>query len=155
MTLRAGVAFACCLSVLLTESSQAQALLDDIEGRWEGFVTVTDNHVDSNLAEQPIAAGFQLRVVISPEGMRVIVNGSNTWGFSGGHVMRADPSAVVSSATGADDRADSWTLTVTQRDENTLLAFVSVFAIPESSESQMPDYSAVAATGILNRIRDD
>lgn len=142
---------ASCLLFLAIESGHAQTQLDDIEGHWEGTVAVMGTgagdarhlHTDS---------AFRVRIGISGDAATVSIAGVEAWELGGGTIARLGASAVIFGVTGVADRKDTWVLTVTKRDQDSLLVFISRVINAGDDGTGVADAFAIGAVGQLLKV---
>jgi hypothetical protein len=144
------------LSCWWTGATYAQTQLDDIEGAWEGTVSISGAGTGNVPRRLLTDREFRLRVKISGDGAKVSVSGSESLELGGGRMARLGASAIIFGVTGTDVAAtDNWAITVTKRDQDSLLVFVSRVFNGGAHGTELADTFAIGGFGELQKVADD
>lgn len=141
---------AACAAFLCGSAVHAQPNMEDVEGKWSGSVSVASSEVAQEFG---VADELQIDVEILGEAMTIAITGSELWELGPGQITRLGASAVIFGPVLAADVADTWVVTLTKQDTDTVLAFLS-----RTFHSADPGGSgpvAIGAVGQLRRIVDE
>jgi hypothetical protein len=136
------------------QSAFAQISSDEMNGIWEGSVSIVDVAPATARDGFRVGDSAQLRMEISPDLVRVSVAGPGSSELQMIHLGRLAGSAIILGVMQTDDRIETWALTVSLQDEITMLVALSRGVKP-TQESQDASVLMVGALGQLHQIDDD
>jgi hypothetical protein len=136
------------------QSAFAQISSDEMNGIWEGSVSIVDVAPETARDGFRIGDSAQLRMEISPDRVRVSVAGSDSSELEMIHMSQLAGGAIILGVMRTDDRTETWALTVSLQDQTAMLVALSRGVKP-MPESESEDVLTVGALGQLRKIDDD
>ena len=143
---------ASCLVLLWLGTAHGQPDMENIDGNWVGEVAVSSSDENRQLE---LANTVQIEVQVEGEQINATIAGSSPWVLASGRVTRLSATTVIFGLVGGDDASDSWTLTLTKQDSDSLLAFLSRVIGRTGGASGRADAVALGGVGELRRVLDE
>jgi hypothetical protein len=135
------------------QSAFAQLSSEEMDGIWEGPVSIVDVAPDTAPDGIRVGDSTRLRMEIFPDRVRVSA-GPNSSELQMIHIGRLDSSAIILGVMRSDDQTETWVLTASLEDPRTMLVALSrgVKAIQKSEGAEV---FTVGALGKLQQVDDD
>ena len=137
---------------LLSRIACAQLPLEEMNGIWEGAVSVVGGTPDSNRGGFRVGDSIRLRLQISSDHVSVLVLDSDSANLRNIYIGRLASNAIILGVMRTTEHIESWALTATLQDERTMLVALSRGVRPLRDSGSAADVFTIGSLGELRQI---